>query len=133
MSKNIKPRKEQDIGDDALSVANMLEGKVLEYKADFLKQGKTDKEFSKKFDGFFKSLDEKGELIKQVVILSELEKMIENMTTTPESRLVNQIDVLISKMAPELIKTNLPSMPPREDSVAKLDEEEAAEEENEDN
>ena len=131
-SKNIKPRNQQDVPDSALSVANMLEGKVLEYKSDFLKQGKTSKEF-KKFDGFFKALDEKAEMAKLLVLVDGYESFFKSLPTTPEQEFLGQINSMITKMKEKDIhieKTNLPPVGRDNDSVSELTDEEKKGEEN---
>ena len=130
-SPNIKPRQEQDVPDDALSIKNMLEGKVLEYRADFLKQGKNPKEAKKEFDGFFKSLLERAEIAKALVLIDGYENFLKSIPSTPEQELISQIDGILAKMDVE--KTNLPSIPPREDSFSHLSEAEKENEEDENN
>jgi len=149
MSSNIKPRKEQDIPDSALSIVEMLEGKILEFNKDFAQQGKTE---TTNFDGLFKSIEHKGDLAKQIVILKSYEDMIINMPVSDESESSFIIDSLLEKcgqgfksgnnhkdnkhdrldgfdkaMDNNLIdttKTNLPPMSEREDNVYELDPEE---------
>ena len=95
-SPNIAPRQEQDLPDDALSIVEMLEGKLLEYSnGEFAQQGKTE---TTEFDGFFKSIEYKGELAKQIVIFNEIEQFIKSLPPdTPEGRLVAIIDDIMLK------------------------------------
>ena len=125
-NKNIKARMEQDVPDNALSVKDMLDGKELTFIRDFLKQGKTQKEF-KKFDGFFKALEERAEIAKALVLVDGYETLLKALPTTPEQEFISQIDSMLSKMEArkeELLKTNLPAVSTDTDSVAELTEDE---------
>ena len=124
MSNNLKPRMQSDLPDDAISIANMLEGKILEFKNDFMSSTRERKP-NKKFNGLFKSLEDRAELAKQAVILDGLQMIIKEMGETPEALWIEQVDGLISKME-TVQKTNLPVVPKRDDGISELDEDETS-------
>ena len=127
---NISPLQEQELPDSALSILEMLEGKILDYCNTPILEGREREDKIKEFEGLFKqNVLDKAELAKQIVLIDSMTNMLNEITKTPEQRMVNYVDYLISKMTDsnyaDLDKTNLPPVPVKEeDSVSELSDKE---------
>ena len=131
----IKPRKDQDLPDSALSVIDMLEGKLMEYNSSPTREGIHErKEELATYEDLFKQLEHQSEIAKQIVMLEGFQNILNQVATSSEQKLIQQVNLLLAKSTAliktedtdltDVKKTNLPPIEPQEDSVSELSDEE---------